>query len=382
VLLQACRRWRVIAITTPTLWTDIVIPSSGDHRLDLDAALLYVERSGSCPVSLIWHHRGWNQPTVVHDILSPILGRLKNITISTRGFRSRDSLLAILKAMSFPILESLRCYVSRFPFLDNAALATVNLHTPRLRHGAFTNYLLPTGAFSSLVTLEIALSPGLIWRFNAAKLFDLLCNVAQTLKFLRFRASNAVLQGYAPSTHKIQLPELVALDLRSTSKLLTFISTPNLRTLILEDYTGDPTSPFTSFRAPKLTHLELDGIPLLDLETIPDFPWRFQELGAVELYDCRSTKSFFRHASSIRNSVPAFPSLHSIVINDPDTFPSIRSMVERLSAAYPGYPGLKRLRIVTWVRALEVADMEWLTAQGIRFSEGLRTKRSWTSTGF
>ena len=236
--------------------------------------------------------------------------------------------------------------------------------------------MIPTGALSSLITLEITLSPGHTRGFGTSKLFDLLREVAQTLKSFRFRASDAAFRGYKSSTPNIQLLELVTLDLRSASWLLTFISTSNLRTLILEDNAGVPTSPFTSFHAPKLTHLELDGIPLLDLETVPDFPWRFQELETVVLYHCQSIKSFFRHASSTRDSIPGFPSLYSIVFSDPDTFPAIRSMVEGRNAASPGYPTLKQLRLVTWDVALEVGDVEWLTAQGIEFSKDVHTGRS------
>ena len=228
--------------------------------------------------------------------------------------------------------------------------------------------MIPTGTFSSLITLEITLSPEHVWRFDASKLFDLLCEVARTLKSLRFRA--LALQDYISSAPRIQLPELVNLDLRSTSGLLTFISMPNLRTLTLGDYAGVSTSPFTSFHAPKLTHLELDGIPLLDLETVSDFPWRFPELETVVLYHCQSTESFFRYASSTRDPVPGFPSLYSIVFSDPDTFPSIRSMVEGRNAPGPGYQTLKQLRLVAWGHGLEVGDVEWLTAQGIEFFEG------------
>ena len=373
-----CHRWRAITIATPTLWSDIVIPSSHPHRLRaaLDVARLCVERSGSCPISLTWHHRDWNQDPIIHDVLSPVLGRLENLTIFTGGFRSRDSLLVVLGTISFTVLKSFRCYVARTHHLANASLTPINIHAPHLRHGTFTNFTIPTGAFSSLITLEITLSPGYIWRFDASKIFDLLREIAQTLKTLRFRAPDAILRDHTSSTPNIQLPKLVTLDLRSASGLLTLISTPNLHTLTLEDYAEALASPFTSFHAPKLKHLELDGIPLLDLETVSDFPWRFQKLESVVLYHCQSTKSFFHHASSTRDSIPGFPSLYSIVFSDPDTFPSIRSMVEGRNAAGPGYPTLKRLRFVTWNDALGAGDVEWLTAQGIDFSEGIHTGRS------
>lgn len=382
MLLQVCHRWRAIAIATPTLWADIVILASNPHHPALDAARLCAERSGSCPLSLTWYHRSWNQDPVINDVLPPILGRLKNLAIFTSGFKSRDSLLVALEAVPFPILESLRCCVTRFHHLADTSLAPVNLHAPRLRYGAFTNYMIPAGAFSSLIALEITLSPGYIWEFDASKLFDLLREVAQTLRSLSFRTPGAAFQGYISSAPSIQLPELATLDLRSASGLLTLISTPNLRSLILEDYAAVSTSPFTSLHAPKLTHLELDGIPLLDLETVSDFPWRFQELETVVLLHCQSSESFFRYASSTRDTIPGFPSLYSIVFSDPDTFPSIKSMVEGQNAAGPGYPTLKQLRFVSWDFALEVGDVEWLTAQGIEFSEGVNTERPRTPTAF
>jgi len=381
VLLQICRRWRSIAIATPTLWTDIVILSSEkSHHLDLDAARLYVERSGSCPISLTWYHTSWNQNPVVHDILFPTSPRLRNITIYTTGFDVRDSLLVVLEAMPFHILEYLRCHANQHPYPVVASLAAVELNAPRLRHGIFTNYIIPAGNFSSMVTLEIGLF-GFIRQFIAAAFFDLLRNVSQTLKCLRLRITNRALQGYTSSAPKIQLPALAVLDLRFTSELLLFISTPNLHTLCLEGYHENTISPFISFDAPKLTHLKLETLPLLDLETIPGFPWRFQELETVILYRCQSTKSFFYCASSTRGGTPAFPSLTSIIFNDPDAFPSIRSMVEGQKAADLGRPTLRWLRFLTehHVPGLAHSDMEWITAQGIAFSEGRDMGESWTT---
>ena len=376
VLLRVCHRWRVIAIATPTLWTDIVILASNeDHLLDLDAARLYVERSGSRPISLIWKHRRWNQHPVIQSVFLPAAPRLKNITILTVGSNVRDSLLVILEAISFPILEWLRCDADW-----ETSLATVNIRAPHLRHGVFIDYMIPAGTFSSLVALEIILSR-LMRQFDAAAFFDLLHNIAQTLKYLRLRTPNRALKNYTPSTLNIQLPELVVLDLRSASELLLFVSTPNLHTLCLEGYIGDTVSPFTSFDAPMLTRLQLEKVPLFDLETVPDFPWRFQELETVILRQCSSAQSFFCHAASNRHGVPAFPSLHSIIFSDPNVFPSIRSMVEGWKVANPSRPTLKRIRFIC-AGNLVVNDVEWITAQGIEFSRDPDTGESWITTPF
>ena len=382
VLLQVCHRWRIIAIATPALWTDIVILSSDkDSSSKLEAARLYVERSGSCPISLTWHHHGLNQDPVLHDVLFPAASRLKNVVIFTNEFSVRDSLLNILEATPFPILEYLRCNASQFPYPAAVSLRAANLHAPRLRHGIFTNYMIPAGTLSSLVTLEIILL-SFIRHFVPPAFFDLLRNVAQTLECLRFRSSNRVLRGYTPIASKIQLPELGILDLRSTSELLLFISTPNLHTLSLEGHVEDTISPFISFDAPKLTHLKLETLPLPDLETIPDLPWRFQQLEIVMLYRCQSSKSFFHHASSVRRGITAFPSLHSIVFNDPDAFPSIRSMVEGWRFVDPYHPTLKRVRFVTLEYSLRMSDEEWMAVQGIEFSNGPSIGESWVTTVF
>jgi len=219
--------WRAITIATPTLWTDIIIPLSDERHLASNAVRLYVERSGSCHIyPTRRYHRNWNQNPVIHDILFPIPTRLKNIT----RFRSRDPLLAILKATPFPILESLRCCVTQF------------------------------------------LSPGTMWQFDVAKLFDLLRDVDQTLKSLRFRTPDAVLQDCISSASYIQFLELVNPDRRFTSQLLTFISAPNLYTLTLGGYAGGLTSHFTTFHAPRLAHLELDGSLFLILKPFQTFP--------------------------------------------------------------------------------------------------------------
>ncbi|KAF9644204.1 hypothetical protein BDM02DRAFT_3122253 [Thelephora ganbajun] len=347
----------------------------------MDAARLYLEFSGSCPISFTWYHRDWNQDPVIHDILSPASPRLKTITISTTGFNVRDSLLTTLGAMSFPILEHLKCTANQYPYPDEVSLTTANLYAPRLRHGVFVNYMVPIGTLSSLVALEIALF-GYIRQFNAAAFLDLLRNVAQTLKCLTLRALNRALQGHTPSASTIQLPELVVLTLRSASELLLFISTPNLHTLCLEGHAENTISPFANFDAPKLTYLKLDSFPLLDLETVLDFPWRFQELETAVLHQCQSSKSFFCHASSTRDGISAFPSLSSIFFSDPGAFAPIRSMVETWKAADPDYSTLKRLWFAGGDYVLGADDIEWITAQGIEFSEGPNVKEPWTTMVF
>jgi len=381
VLLRVCHRWRVIAITTPTLWTDIVVLSSKDnHFLDLDAVRLYVERSGTCPISLTWYHSSWNQDPIIRDVISPACDRLKEITIFTSGFHIRDSLLVVLDTMLFPILESLRCYAVQYPYPTTTALATVELNAPRLRHGIFSNYMIPAGKFSSLVALEIGLFR-FIRQFATAAFFDLLRNISQTLECLRLRARYRVLKGNISSPCKIHLPALAVLDLRSTSELLQFISTPNLRTLCLDGYGENTVSPFASFNAPNLTYLKLESLPLLDLEAITDFPQRFQKLETVILHQCQSIKSFFHHASPTRDSSSAFPSLSSIIFTDPDAFSSIRFMVEMWKAVDPGHQTLKRLRFVREDHVLGLAqcDVKWITTQGIEFSEGRGIGESWTA---
>lgn len=377
VLLQVCHRWRVIAIETPTLWTHIIVlPTDKYHQPHLDDVHLYVERSGSRPISLTWNHRDWNHNPVIHDVLPSTFTRLKNVIIATAGSGVRDSLQFNLEAMSFPILERLTCYTGH-----ETSVPAVNLHAPRLRHGVFHDYMIPVGTFPSMVTLEIILSGTIQW-FDAAAFFDLLHKVAQTLKCLRLRTPRRALQNYTRSTPNVQLPELVVLDLRFTPEMLSFISTPNLRTLCLEDYSGDSISRFTSFDAPMLTHLKLENLHLLDLETTPDFPWRFQELEAVMLLRCRSSRSFFCHASSTRHGIPAFPSLRSITFTDTNVFPSIKHMVEGREAADPGRSTLKRLRFVAGNHYLWVDDMEWASAQGIEFSHGPGIGDSWATTPF
>ena len=369
-LLQVCHRWRVVAIATPSLWTDIIIPRKELIPLDKDVVRLYLKRSGSCPISLTWHYH-YPYQLAVTDILLPTFARWKNLTIFSK-FCILYPLFDELKLISFPVLEE---FTGRYKDYESPQ-PIFSLRAPHLRHGVLINCMISTGTLSFLVTLQITFS-GSMQQSDAAAFLDLLRNVAQSLKCLRFRIPNGTSQDYTSNTSNIQLPELVVLDLHYTSELLLFISTPNLRTLCLEGRTGDSIFPFTSLDAPMLTRLKLEKFLLSDLETIPDFPWRFRELEAVMLYQCQSGRSFFHHASSTRDSIPAFPSLRSITFTDSNLRSSVRSMEEGWEAAGPSRPALERLRFVTWDDYLWGDEVEWTTAQGIEFYHGLNVGTSW-----
>ncbi|KAJ7639452.1 hypothetical protein FB45DRAFT_725271, partial [Roridomyces roridus] len=49
-LTHICRKWRDIALTTPQLWRAIPFPASGDYK----TPQAWLERSGSCPLSIFW----------------------------------------------------------------------------------------------------------------------------------------------------------------------------------------------------------------------------------------------------------------------------------------------------------------------------------------
>ena len=370
-LLQVCRKWRDITTAAPTLWTDIVILASEENNnLDLNAARLFMERSKSCPLSLTWDNPHRNQDPVIHDILSPASYRLKNLTIEAR-FRIPDSLLITLEAMQFPTLEYFSftewCR-SRGPPLPQPSLAAVNLYAPRLHRCVSLNSVVPTGTLSSLARLEIV-----IFRhdrpFDPAAFFDLLRNTAQNLKRLRLEGLKLPLRGYSLNAPNVRLQALEDLTLQFASEFLLFISAPNLHTLRLCDDSVHSIPSLEGFRAPKLTHLHFSDLLLLDLETNVDLPWQFQELETVVFFECHSTNSsFFLHASSTRNGVPAFPSLSSITLTDPEAFGSVKSMVEGQKAANPGTTTLKKLHLLDWDWTISLDDREWMSTQGIGFS--------------
>jgi len=187
------------------------------------------------------------------------------------------------------------------------------------------------GTLSSLLVLEIAVF-GVIRQFCVAA-------------FRRLRTN-------APN---IQLLALEILDLRCDSELLLSIST-NLHSLFLEGYTENTVSSFISFDAPKPTYLRLIALPLLNLETIQDSPWRFKRLETVLLHRCQSNRSFSHHASSTHDDAPAFPSLHSIIFGDSEAFASIRSVAERWETVDPGYLTLKWLGFVGGGHPLGAGD--------------------------
>ncbi|KAJ7206489.1 hypothetical protein GGX14DRAFT_367219, partial [Mycena pura] len=51
-LTHVCRKWREIALSTPSLWRAITIRLRRDKSWDLDFVQTWLRRSGSCPLSL------------------------------------------------------------------------------------------------------------------------------------------------------------------------------------------------------------------------------------------------------------------------------------------------------------------------------------------
>ena len=165
-------------------------------------------------------------------------------------------------------------------------MASSNPQPPRLK-----NFIVFTSEFDARTSLLVqchCLFSNTYLRYYANR-YPPEASLVAVNRILRAFVMLKHFQGYTSSTSNAKLPVPEGLDLRYTSELLLFISTPNL------------------------THLKLVTL-LLDLETIKDFPRRF---------------------------------LRSIIFNDPEDFASIRSIIEGRGVTIPGNPALKRLAFVT-----------------------------------
>ncbi|KAJ7757583.1 hypothetical protein B0H16DRAFT_1885596 [Mycena metata] len=139
LLLQVCRTWRDIALSTPFLWSSLHLGPKEVRGAKIDKIVAdWFDRAGSCPLTFNFplHLKGyWELASAVLRGLAP---RIQTLCLQ----HLKEPLLKDLTAIGpFPILESLA--ISYRDPLRPSAIPVELFIAPRLRHISLSRYALP-----------------------------------------------------------------------------------------------------------------------------------------------------------------------------------------------------------------------------------------------
>ncbi|KAJ7217043.1 hypothetical protein GGX14DRAFT_601837 [Mycena pura] len=238
-LTHVCRKWREIALSTPSLWRAIRIRLCRDKSWDLDFVQTWLRRSGSCPLSLrmdeppklaVW------AATRVFEMIVPHRARWEYLSLYLRNWC--NDLLEIAGPM--PLLRGMKVDASCGSWnicTHSTSLPTVFCEVPHLRSMTFVEYTFPSIGFpwSQLTSLRlISIDVG-----DCTKLFQ------QTVNLVHCKV--CPIDSGGPGVHygtiepDTRLPRLESLDLVQEDGpyvmeyLGTFIVPALLRLQVSED---------------------------------------------------------------------------------------------------------------------------------------------------
>ncbi|KAJ7156539.1 hypothetical protein C8R43DRAFT_1106114 [Mycena crocata] len=151
LLTHICRKWREIALSTPTLWRAIwldsdIQPDFGSRKQILESWLV---RSCSCPISIKVFDSCDSVEEDILQALNPHALRWEYLEVDLDGapLHIIDGLTPLLRELKLHLDGSLSCLVS----LKDAPL----LRTVFLNDGATTNIILPWAQLTSLTLDDV-----------------------------------------------------------------------------------------------------------------------------------------------------------------------------------------------------------------------------------
>ncbi|KZV98020.1 hypothetical protein EXIGLDRAFT_729189 [Exidia glandulosa HHB12029] len=343
---RLCSRWRAVTLSTPTLWTDIVvtIKEKRNETLrislpDYDACLAYLalvrKRSGDCPVQLAFADIRGAHPPFDHSIwteLRALLSRAQSITI-------HDAFWA------FPWMsDGLTRYAGdiRMPLLDQLTFASPWDSTTAPPMDSFP-FLQPTPHVTSLV-LDRAVFPLLAPRDQFPNLRSL--SYSTLVPVLVEELDEMLTRHPALESFRLNAPDVAAVWHRKISSRITtfrlalhhlnddsvvqFFSFPRLEAADIHFEHSTTLSDFLVNCLPDASLLV--SLILREMEFARDqLLMPLPNLRKLELHSCRypNPRAFF------------------IQIKEPQTFPSLSELT--LSSRQQRAPFTFDTRILLWV---------------------------------
>lgn len=349
-LSHVCRYWREVAVGAPTLWTSIRILARYTE-VTTQAALIYMERSKTCPIFLTWFTDPTDVLAVIGGVIIPGAERWQRITLIAGSKIAPDALLAAMEPLDFPILQDVEIS-SCGPFVEPfSPKSTLCRNAPLLRRCRFRDtYSLPPLP-SNLVVLDYVFSAHGSTEFDLDPLLAFLPHVAHSLEHLRFEPPPTSKVKFTPHTPKIPLDGLKSLIATDSHVIMNHVLTPNLTYFVAfhprEAGEREAAEMFEGFSAPKLQSIQFRRFPLLPFLTTYNLPSMFPQLESVLLSDCTDESAFIslleppkpKKPSSLKKASKyqpkqrkvenPFPHLKEFTISDLTTWTSLQSAIEK-----------------------------------------------------
>ena len=387
-LAQVCRHWRNVALSAPTLWTDIRVMNS-DTEETRNAPHIYLERSKTCPIFLTWFsnpdqsHN--NIRGVINDLIIPGAERWQRITLLTEDNETADASLTAMESLDFPFLQDVE--ISCMLVEMSPRNATFCRSAPLLRRCRFRGIPSFPPLPSNLVVLDCLYPAFGVQEFNLDALLEFFPHVAHSLEHLRFGPPPISNVHFTPRTSRIPLEHLKSLIIKDSHVILDHIFTPNLTRFVVlrpfEAHTMDVAKMFEGFSAPTLRSIQFYEIPLLPILTVHNFPSMFPQLESIALSDCTDESAFAllleppkpKKPSSLQKASKyppkhrkvqnPFPNLKELRISDMTIWTSVQATIEK--RLKNGDKSLKKIQLPNEEATTTIMPhlRRWLPAQGI-----------------
>ena len=383
-LSQVCRHWRKVALGAPTLWTDIRIVQCDNEKIR-KAALVYLERSKTCPIFLTWFS-DLDQPYadiqgVIDDLIIPRAERWQRITLLAKDNAATDALLTVMESLDFPILQDLEisCMLEKSsPSSPTFCRSAPLLRRCRLHSCCNTPSLPPLP--SNLVVLDFTFSVMRPKEFDLDPLLEFLPHVAHSLEHLRFIVPPASEVRSTPRTSRIPLENLKSLLIKDSHVIMDRIFAPNLTyfTVSCPHDAIDAAKMFEGFSTTILRSIQFYGGPLRPILDAHHFPSMFPKLESVTSFGCTGElafvlllrppdpKSSSQNAPEHREVQNPFHNLKELTISDTTIWTSLQAVIER--RLENGDKSLRKIRLpkVGTTKASTLHLRRWLLAHGIK----------------